>query len=771
MTLGDTVGTEGGSEVSNRSEFMQDDAGALMNFAEKLFVSFNPDAKTVDTHIEELFTKHRVYSTDVQNFLSQVFYGCVRFRSFINVLISSLYQKQSGNVLRNDRNMYHVYAYLSLLRLKDLGFNHFRRLVLVKDAQKMLVFLKYVFAFEPSNLEDLCKDEWMKMYDVHFVETVLSDLRTFKEKAEELIELLEERVFVSARKKEEEASAWNLGGGVKKATIPKPFKLTETKPKAAPYEEPTYEPIKAKPAPKFLSGKTSVDVAIEKAKEKNKIKMQELRKQAQAFVPRVASRPSNFDKVVKEVREKEAAELNFEGVKPRPVPEVPDVQVQLNVATILRENALHQKRIEEEKKKAESYEQELRDASEFEEWQARMRRVDDDNRKKEIERRRIEMTKIAKKAMEAGQQRIAQNREKAHELKELLQTLGEQHTEEIEKNKDRNKASRMKVIKERGKVALVRAKLKESKHINAYNIKSEQALNLDKIQDGIKAEMEEKKAIIAKLKQSSIERKEKSKTFDGSKTADLGLLDEMPLTELRERLKLERQAAIDEEKNRRAKIRLEKMGRAQKISSLLAENSQFRKIASIQGAARRTLKVEKEKRQILKEQEKLEKSMMKTYSKLREKQTKRNEEVLALKKEEQDIRAQQQSQAATKGAVEEKKFRELIMGAERELKFKQVEKKKEALIYEATKVKDNRIKMAHVQKEKHKKKEALDAYDAYVKTLSELKTAEMAKETKMKKMKANIIRNHEREMRSQLSSRSTLFSRGSHMSSRPASNQ
>ena len=59
------------------------------------------------------------------------------------------------------------------------------------------------------------------------------------------------------------------------------------------------------------------------------------------------------------------------------------------------------------------------------------------------------------------------------------------------------------------------------------------------------------------------------------------------------------------------------------------------------------------------------------------------------------------------------------------------------------------------------KKEALDAYDAYVKTLSELRTAETAKETRMKKMKASRIRNHERELRSQLSSRSTLFSRQS----------
>ena len=753
MTM-DGLGTAGTSEIHDKEEPLEDDAGALMLLAENMYVTFNPDAKTVDTHIEECFKESRIYSTDVQNFLSQIFYGCCRFRKFVNVLVSSLYHTQSGTVLRNDRNMYHIYAYLALLRLTDMGFNHFRRLVLVKDAQKMLVFLKYIF--NPKNLEDFCRDEWIKIYDVDFVETVISDLKTFTEPASVLIELLEERVFVSARKKEEEAAAWNLGGGAKKTTVPVPFKLTKTKPKAAPYEEPTYEPIKAKPAPKFLSGKTSVDVAIEKAKEENNLKMQKKYEQAKAFVPKVASRPSNFDKVVEEVRAKEEALLNFKGVKPRPVPQVPDVQVQLNVATILRENALHQKRINEEKKKAESYEQELRDASEFEEWQARMKRMDEENRRNEIERRRNEMGKIAKAAMEAGQQRIMSNRAQAQGLKQLLQSLGEQHRKDIESIETSNKESRMRVIKAREKVSIVRAKLNETKSSNAYSVKSEHALNLDKISENRKAELLQKREIIAKLKESGASRDLETQSFDPSKTAELGLLDEMPLTELHERLKLEREAAEEEERNKRAKIRLMKMKRAEKLNSLVAENTQFRRIASIQGAARRNLKVEKEKAQMSKEQEKLEKSMMKTYSKLKEKQTQRKETILALKKEEQEIRAQQQSQAATKGAVEEKKFRELTMGAEREIMLKQVEKKKEALIYEATKVKENRIKMAHVQREKHRKKEALDAYDAYVKTLAELRTAEIAKETKMKRIKASTIRNHEREM---LSSRSTLFSR------------
>ena len=218
-----------------------------------------------------------------------------------------------------------------------------------------------------------------------------------------------------------------------------------------------------------------------------------------------------------------------------------------------------------------------------------------------------------------------------------------------------NKNSRAKVIQDRAKVSAIRTKLREEKHSNAYSIKSEQALNLDKIAENSKAELLQKRKIIEKVKAPSSVPKE-VKTFDPTKTAELGLLDEMPLTELHERLRLERDAAQEEEMNRRAKIRLMKMQRSEKLSALLAENTQFRKIASIQGAARRTLKVEKERVQVTKEREKMEKSMVKTYSRLKEKQDLRNEAVAALKKEEQEILASSSPRPQTRGRWKRRSF-------------------------------------------------------------------------------------------------------------------
>ena len=128
--------------------------------------------------------------------------------------------------------------------------------------------------------------------------------------------------------------------------------LTAPKPKAQPFEEPSYEQLKAKPAPAIRQGKTSIDVAIERAKERNREAKAEKYKHSRAFKPRVMARPSRFERVLREVREKEESLLNFDGIKPRPVPKIPDVQVKLNVSSLLRENALYQKQIEEEKRKA-----------------------------------------------------------------------------------------------------------------------------------------------------------------------------------------------------------------------------------------------------------------------------------------------------------------------------------------------------------------------------------------------------------------------------------
>jgi hypothetical protein len=48
-------------------------------------------------------------------------------------------------VLRNDRIMYSVFAYLAIFRLDELGFRKFKEFTATQDPTKMYNFVSYLF--------------------------------------------------------------------------------------------------------------------------------------------------------------------------------------------------------------------------------------------------------------------------------------------------------------------------------------------------------------------------------------------------------------------------------------------------------------------------------------------------------------------------------------------------------------------------------------------------------------------------------------------------
>jgi hypothetical protein len=115
------------------------DPGELVSKAEELVSSFNPARMTVDAHADEQILRWNVREANDETFLRQIFYGCVRYKRMIDVLVTAFYHDNASCTLRSDRDMYCVYAYLALQRLEELGFGQYRRLIDAKGAFYTLV--------------------------------------------------------------------------------------------------------------------------------------------------------------------------------------------------------------------------------------------------------------------------------------------------------------------------------------------------------------------------------------------------------------------------------------------------------------------------------------------------------------------------------------------------------------------------------------------------------------------------------------------------------
>jgi hypothetical protein len=119
-----------------------------------------------------------------------------------------------------------------------------RRLVGCQDAQKMIVFLRYLF--NEANLRSYCRDEWIKLYDKEFVDGVIEGaLGWMAGGLEALMVELERKVYLTAERKAEVFEVQLAG----RKTVAAPFNLSEPRPKPLPMEEPPPPRPTGKPPP------------------------------------------------------------------------------------------------------------------------------------------------------------------------------------------------------------------------------------------------------------------------------------------------------------------------------------------------------------------------------------------------------------------------------------------------------------------------------------------------------------------------------------------
>jgi hypothetical protein len=306
-------------------------------------------------------------------FIQQVFYGCIRYQKMLQLFVNSFLYKNPAMAQRSDKTLYMIIGYLAFFRLTELGFDTFRNFVMCEGlgtppAKNAL--LHYIFSEE--DLNDWVKQEWCKVYDMRYIEEdVIGLLQKMKPQA---VPLLEEISLLATGTKssvggEATAEAAAAEAATKrKTTVPKPFNITQPKPRLIPQPDPISREIKAQPVPEIIHQTSLAKVLAEKTKrlDEEKGKVRSKYKPDDEFTLETAARPGvnekeALEKAVNEVRYKECT---FQPTPSAPYrPPVASAEVRQNVASILREDALVKQKQEKEYTLLKDYERDLRDAS------------------------------------------------------------------------------------------------------------------------------------------------------------------------------------------------------------------------------------------------------------------------------------------------------------------------------------------------------------------------------------------------------------------------
>ncbi len=502
----------------------------------------------------------------------------------------------------------------------------------------------------------------------------------------------------------------------KKVTIPVPFNLSENKPRVLQEPMAISNQIKIKPLPLANYKKTSLKEIEEKRKEQLQIIKEniiEKNKKVKPFDLRTDKRPTNTEKVREEVENKIKATLQFDNKYMNPIKDFSkcDTDVRYNEAAIIREEYLIDKKNKEEEAALNKILVEKKDSKEFERWQNEMKIKDDIIKMQEIEKRKLELELNREVASTYMQRRIQKNQLKAaeHKKQELInmKKKAEEKAEDIKQKKEVIK----EIHKEQENVAKQKAqKKKENQELYKNRKKEYNELNLI-AQEEKKILLERRDDLIRQIRELEKLPIRRATGFDPTETPGYGLLEEMSLVELRERLALQKRMHLDEIKSKKEENKLRMQERADELvnkAQIIQENRD--RLRNMKEVERKTKKdaIIAEKARIKAQREK---SLFEVKQKIENKKQKLKKEDEIFQKKIREIKLQRQFLQLGRDAVEFKQFKQIEDGVERKINDRQNQDLIDQLALEKIKWVD--VKMRHTDAKKINKdlKEMLNNYN------------------------------------------------------------
>ncbi|KAF1406755.1 Cilia- and flagella-associated protein 99, partial [Spheniscus mendiculus] len=253
-----------------------------------------------------------------------------------------------------------------------------------------------------------------------------------------------------------------------------------------------------------------------------------------------------------------------------------NIPIKLNAAAILREGALYQRKMEQELKRIENLLRGAGDPSEFLEWQKQMRGKDLEEQLAEIECRRLQGKLSHEEAVLAHQNVIQENKKKAdlmrEEKAELMHRYAEKRLQEQKEMRDlveqvvegHKNAKQAKIKLQKYKQRIVQEVCEENRELLRQALEEEEE------------KLRKRYELIQQIRAIESLPSVRHKFVDLTETGGHGLICEMSIVELRERLALLREAQKAAEEEKRDQIIHEKQAKEQLLLDKLDQISLFR---------------------------------------------------------------------------------------------------------------------------------------------------------------------------------------------------
>ncbi|XP_052102292.1 cilia- and flagella-associated protein 99-like isoform X3 [Mytilus californianus] len=622
--------------------------------------TYNVDTQSVEEHVNRYLKENGIFDESDQTFIVEVFSECVRYSNLMEVVLNGFYNKDGKTTLRSEQNLYHVICYLATFRLDELGMAHFRKFVSSQDINKMYRFLS--FFLNERNLLTWIKDGWEKYYEHVFVQTsLLSPLQRWMPEIDDMLSLMKNTIDNRLKPKSRAGSV----------TETRPFNITQPRPRSIPVPEPIPKLKKHKPAPVTLYDKPVEIEMIQRTKEANRRRAEERLMEASRLQYACAN-PNKSQKtkeIISNIIYEEESKIDFEKHKANPTPAFlsREVPVKMNTAQILREGKLYQQREEEIIKKLENLEAGAKDASDFLKWQSEMRQKDLESKLADIERRRLGGKLSHEEAIFARQNLIKDNKQKVLEMKEETKQMMQEFLEKKFKEEKEMRNLVEETMQGHKNTKEATKKLKDYKRKIVQEVNEESKELMKQALEEAELEMRRKMELIHQIKAMEAVPIIRQKLVDLSESAGHGLLSEMSIAELRERVSLCKAAEKESEENRRDDILQNKEAKDQLLLNTLETISKHRLEQTRAAATRLETKKKSEPKKIELKDEKLTELQKKLEERKAQRMKEREAAKLGTKRNSADNRTR--SLINQKKALEENRWRELELTQERAAKL------------------------------------------------------------------------------------------------------